>query len=173
MIPWPRRLEQWRSMLAVASTATGVPMSLLAAIMDRESRGGEALSPPGPHGTGDVGHGHGLMQIDDRSWAAFTGDKSRWTDPQANITFGAGILASNYRAFEESWPPAICAYNAGPGRVNRYMMMRPSPTIEELDQLTTDKNYVSWVLGCWSALEGDDTFGDVEGGWSTKGGDWS
>ena len=106
------------------------------------------------------------MQVDDRAWPSFCADRSRWTDPQENITFGAGILSSYYRALSESWPPAICAYNAGPGRVGRYVIMRPTATIDELDRLTTGSNYVSDVLRRWSLLEGDDTFGDVEGGWS-------
>jgi soluble lytic murein transglycosylase-like protein len=106
------------------------------------------------------------MQIDDRSWPGFTGDRSRWTDPQQNISYGAGILGGYYRSLGESWPPAICAYNAGPTRVNRYIIMRPTATVAELDFLTTGHNYVSDVLRRWALLEGDDTFGDVEGGWS-------
>lgn len=40
-------------------------------LMDRESLCGLLLSPKGPAGTGDGGHGHGLFQLDDRTHGAF------------------------------------------------------------------------------------------------------
>ena len=43
-----------------------IPPALIAGIGSRESHWGLALSPVGPTGTGDNGHGRGLMQIDDR-----------------------------------------------------------------------------------------------------------
>lgn len=55
----------------------------------RESRWGEAIGGPG--GTGDAGHGRGIMQIDDRSQAQWLASND-WTDPYVNVTKGAQIL---------------------------------------------------------------------------------
>lgn len=71
---------------------------LLLAIMARESAYGEALKPVGPGGTGDAGHGRGLMQIDDRSWREWI-DANPWWEPRTNIAKGAAILKTNLRFF--------------------------------------------------------------------------
>lgn len=172
---WPQRLERWRSSIEAAAEQTGLSPELLAAIMDRESRGGDALTPKGPAGTGDNGHGRGLMQIDDRSWVAFCNIPDRWQDPAQNILFAARILSSYLRAFGGDLPCAVCSYNAGPRRVSRYLVMRPQPTLDELDVLTTGHDYVTDVLTRCHTLqlaEGDPDvpdFSDVEGGSSTDG----
>jgi hypothetical protein len=57
----------------------------------RESRWGDALSPPGPGGTGDGGHGRGLMQVDDRSNADWLAAND-WRDPRTNVRRGLEIL---------------------------------------------------------------------------------
>jgi hypothetical protein len=62
----PLRLAQWAVEIHFAAALYRLDPLVLAAIVERESRGGEALSPPGPAGVGDGGHGRGLMQIDDR-----------------------------------------------------------------------------------------------------------
>jgi hypothetical protein len=67
---------------------------LIAAIGTRESQWGAAIGGPG--GTGDGGHGRGIMQIDDRSnqvWLA-TND---WTDPYTNITKGVEIFKAKVK----------------------------------------------------------------------------
>lgn len=71
---------------------------LLVAIAMRESRSGAALVPPGPAGKGDYGHGHGIMQIDDRSHAEWLAAND-WTDPLINIRKGADILRGKMRFF--------------------------------------------------------------------------
>jgi soluble lytic murein transglycosylase-like protein len=76
--------------LAVARD-TGIDPFLIYAIGEQESRWGDALSPPGPGGTGDSGHGHGIMQIDDRSWGSWLASND-WTDPETNIRKGVEIL---------------------------------------------------------------------------------
>jgi soluble lytic murein transglycosylase-like protein len=89
--------------LAVAQ-AEGVSPFLIAAIMDRESRYGQALRPPGPAGTGDNGHGHGLMQIDDRSHAAFIATGG-WKIPRQAITYATRNVIK----------PALNYFKARPG----------------------------------------------------------
>lgn len=137
----PSRLAQWAPQIAKAAIAT-VPGSvelgqwarILAAVMDRESNGGNALAPKGPAGTGDYGHGRGLMQIDDRTWTDFTSGDG-WKDPEANIRFGAELLADNWdRALGP--PQALAAYNAGPRAL----------AAENPDRFTTKGNYSSDVL---------------------------
>jgi len=107
---------------------------VLAGIVMRETRGG--LSPlldrPGPEGRGDRDkqgryHGHGLCQVDDRSFPEFCAGPD-WKDPAKNIEMGAWVLARK-RAFlaartlsspltvADLERAAIAAYNAGEGRV--------------------------------------------------------
>src|SRR4051812_32892658 len=92
-------------MLLAAAHRTGVDVYLLAAICDRESLGGYALTPTGPSGTGDHGHGLGLLQIDARFHPEFALQKLSdgtfaWQDPQMNINKGAEILEVALRHFE-------------------------------------------------------------------------
>jgi soluble lytic murein transglycosylase-like protein len=149
--PWPNRLQQWRLEVESAADQTELAPELIAAIMDRESLGGVALIPKGPAGTGDfghgqqLGHGRGLMQIDDRAFPDFcAGDE--WKVPARNILFGAKILARNVQAFRGDIACAVAAYNCGIHRVERLVMMHPTPSVHELDLLTTQHNYVSDVL---------------------------
>ena len=59
---FPPRIAQWAELIAIAAATHGVPESLVAAVMDRETEGGEApgYTPKGAAGTGDwtarVGH---------------------------------------------------------------------------------------------------------------------
>ena len=98
--------------------------SVLAGIGSRESIWGRILSPPGPAGTGDNGHGRGLMQIDDRFHSDFI-DSGQWSDPRANILYAAEVLSNsrNYIAQRTDLTgydllrAAIAGYNAGPAYV--------------------------------------------------------
>jgi len=95
---------------------------LLAAICQQESAFGTSslLSQPGPAGTGDGGHGHGLMQIDDRWHADWLGAND-WTDPATNIDGGASIFAGdivqaealNLGSDDLTLMAALSAYNTG------------------------------------------------------------
>jgi hypothetical protein len=78
---------------------------LVFALGDRESGWGIYLSPPGPAGTGDQGHGHGLMQIDDRSHAPWLAAND-WTDPYVNVSKGVEILKENLNFFGSERPVA-------------------------------------------------------------------
>lgn len=139
----PPRIARWRRELAAASLATGVDPVLLAAIMDRETNGGDAkgYEPRGsPAGTGDGGHGRGLMQIDDRAHAAFcSGDL--WRRSDFNVLYGAHVLKEALYAFSGRELPALCAYNAGAVRVRRAMGAGRTP-----DSVTTGGDYGTDVL---------------------------
>ena len=104
---------------------------VLAGIMMRETRGGTStlLDIPGPAGKGDHGHGHGLMQIDDRWHKEFIAS-GKWFDPAENIEYGAGVLQSA-RITLSVWSQrygfpmdaaeleraSVAAYNCGAGGV--------------------------------------------------------
>lgn len=162
MTSLPFRLERWRGFFEKAGAFFELDPLLLAAICDRESRGGEALVPTGPGGLGDNGHGHGLMQIDDRSHRAFccqTYPDGRlvWKDAEANIQQGALILATAMRGFGGDEVKALAAYNAGTRRVHFACAELTAPAdplaiLAACDAVTTGGNYASDVLRRRDAL---------------------
>lgn len=120
--------------------------SIIAGIGSRESGWGLFLSPKGPTGTGDGGHGRGLMQIDDRYHKTFI-NSGQWTNPRANIMYGVkNVLGSYYDYFDRTTNlsgvallrSAIAAYNAGPGNVDRALSEG-----RDVDYYTTGQDY-SW-----------------------------
>jgi membrane-bound lytic murein transglycosylase MltF len=138
----PPRLAKWSSEIADAAERT-VPVpydafswgKIIAGIIDRESLGGSALNPPGAGGTGDFGHGKGLMQIDDRYHEfARTGN---WSDASENILYGATYFRSLYDQSKGSLANAIAAYNAGPQAL----------ASNDPDMYTTGGDYSKDVLG--------------------------
>jgi hypothetical protein len=114
----------YEPMIRAAALEFELQPSLLAGVGSRESFWGLILNPPGPAGTGDSGHGRGLMQIDDGAFPEWIAS-GQWRDPAANIRFGAKVLAGNRRFFEEKIAgaghllisAAVASYNAGPGNV--------------------------------------------------------
>jgi soluble lytic murein transglycosylase-like protein len=165
----PQRLAQWAPQMVAAHICYGVDMLLIAAIMDRESQGGEALKPRGPKGVGDGGHGRGLMQIDDRSHGMFLqarfDDKLTdvWTDPAFNILYGTRLIARNTRMLGGNVLAAIAAYNAGPGRAGDVMrslgpITDKQAVIAALDEVTSKgpsgrPDYVSDVMKRWENFQ--------------------
>jgi hypothetical protein len=163
----PRRVAQWLPAARAAEMVTDVSALLLLAICDRESGGGEYLQPRGPTGKGDGGHGHGLMQLDDRfhfkSFVAALGPdgKPLWQDPAFAFLGAARFLRMTMVHFDgfdvEPLLPAIAAYNASEKRVRDALagVTRPAKRedfIRALDAVTTGPkpgapgNYVSDVL---------------------------
>ena len=96
----PAAGKQYFAVIQRVSQETGVSPVLLAAIMDVESAYGTLLTPQGPRGKGDGGHGHGLMQIDDRTHAKFLAEKlpdgtPKWADPYENVKYAAGVYKAS------------------------------------------------------------------------------
>jgi hypothetical protein len=112
----PPHARQFAAALESAALAHGVDPFLLAAIIEQESDFGASLSPKGPAGKGDNGYGHGVGQIDSRTWGAWL-KASRWWDFEINARKAAEVLATGLRAFPSNLAAGIAAYNAGPGRV--------------------------------------------------------
>ena len=120
--------------------------SVVAGIGSRESAWGRFLSPQGPTGTGDGGHGRGLMQIDDRFHQDFI-NSGQWTDAKANINYGIDNVLSNYYDYldinttldgTDLLRGAIAAYNAGPTSVLNAINQGL-----DIDHYTTGQDY-SW-----------------------------
>jgi hypothetical protein len=89
----PVEARPYADVILRVSREEGVSPLITVGIGQRESRWGAALSPPGPLGTGDYGHGRGLMQIDDRAHPAFIA-KGTWQIPEENIRYGLKVLKS-------------------------------------------------------------------------------
>jgi hypothetical protein len=133
--------------------------SVIGGIGSRESGWGRLLSPPGPGGTGDGGHGRGIMQIDDRFHQSFIGS-GRWSNPKDNITYAIDeVLARNYDYLDfntalddqELLRGAIAAYNAGLGNVLDALAQGL-----DVDYYTTGQDY-SWDVlnrAGWFQLNG-------------------
>ena len=131
---------------------------VMAGIVMRETQGG--LSPlldrPGPEGRGDRDtegryHGHGLCQIDDRSFPEFCAGPD-WKDAAKNIEMGARVVGRK-RAFlaartlglkltdDDLERAEIAAYNAGEGRVLKAIEQERDP-----DSCTAHGDYAAAVL---------------------------
>lgn len=133
-------------LVKVVSADLGMPATLILAIMWRESAFGLALTPKGPTGTGDHGHGRGLMQIDDRAHGVWVASNN-WQDPETNIRYGTKVLKEAHDILARKgfhgdllWTCALAAYNAGVGAVIRAVQAGKEP-----DSVTTGRNYSKWT----------------------------
>lgn len=166
MAQMPQRVAQWRFIAQAVGPLYDVDALLILAIVDKESRGGEALQPRGPEGLGDHGNGHGLGQIDGRyhpTLIAALGPDGRplWMDPPFALLLIAKHLHFLRDYFDGVVPepmlPAIASYNARKERVRDKVRELPLPILREhliaaLDPLTTPStpgqpgDYLSDVL---------------------------
>jgi hypothetical protein len=95
--------------ISAAAQAHGLDPKFLAAVAAQETGGPGSNS--GNNIVGDGGHGHGLFQIDDRSWA-FAATPAAM-DPAANANAAAGILQDDLARYGGNVPAALSAYNSG------------------------------------------------------------
>jgi hypothetical protein len=145
----PARLARWAREIWCAAEIYQLDTVVLAAIMDRESQGGDTLIPRGLCGAGDHGHGRGIMQIDDRWHAQFIAT-GLWQEAAFAALYGARLLRQNLDVLAGDYPSAIAAYNVGATAV-RFALARLPPAspldkrIAALDVITTG-HYVAGVL---------------------------
>lgn len=142
---WPEELETAMFNDFGAEWMTWV----LAAIDSRESRFGLLLDADG---LGDAGHGHGEMQVDDRSHSAFCAS-GKWRDLAASLEYvhanvivpAFNYLGDYFELFGEDYGAlfrgAIAAYNCGPGNVRKALEAGA-----DVDSLTTGRDYSADVL---------------------------
>lgn len=159
-----RAVAQWMPHFREAGELHGLCPYLLAAMCSRESGGGVFLTPRGPEGTGDRGHGRGLMQIDDRSHQAFLvrrlpDGRPAWQDARENILYGASLLAEYRKALGGELPAAVAAYNCGVERIRRVRALLapdalPEVRLKAFDGCTTGRDYASDVLARWASFRG-------------------
>ena len=147
----PSEARPYAEIIKQASSDEGVDPFITVAIGYRESHWGTLLNPPGPAGTGDNGHGRGLMQIDDRTWGEWLAEYD-WTDPYTNVQKGLQIYNQNLAYFEgkglegdAAIQAALAAYNHGPGNVWKNLQAGLSPDVG-----TTGGNYAGDV---WSKAQ--------------------
>jgi len=147
-------VARWAPQIAAAAEARAVPGLItpaelaltLAALVARETGGRNIL--------GDGGHGHGLGQVDDRSWNEWLHLHKNGLDPASNLDKAASIYVTylgSIRELEaarnEVWSPevlqraACAAYNCGPARALSQLRLG----VEHLDEHTTGHDYSAWV----------------------------
>ncbi|XP_019627036.1 PREDICTED: lysozyme G-like isoform X1 [Branchiostoma belcheri] len=131
------RLNQYKNQINAVSKATGMDAAIIAAIISRESRAGNALQ----NGYGDHGNGFGLMQIDRR----YHNTQGAW-DSTEHLTQAVGILQGFIQGVSNCHPSwnseevlkgGISAYNAGVGNVRSY---------DRMDVGTTGNDYANDVI---------------------------
>lgn len=127
--------------------------ALLHAIIRQESQfDPQALSPAGARG---------LMQLmpataKETAKKAGISHQNEWLTarPDYNIQLGSLYIAQMVSRFDGSYPLAIAAYNAGPGRVNSWIKMNGDPRSDDIDMIdwvemipvAETRNYVQRVL---------------------------
>ncbi|XP_056411932.1 lysozyme g-like [Hyla sarda] len=132
------RMSKYNQKIQSVSRKTGIDGAIIAAIISRESRAGNALDAS-KHG--DYGQAFGLMQIDKR-WHTPCG---AW-DSEEHILQATEILCYMFNEIKLKFPGwtasqqmkgAIAAYNMGPGSVTNF---------HDIDSRTTGGDYSNDVI---------------------------
>jgi soluble lytic murein transglycosylase-like protein len=129
----------WIPFFMEAAQRFNFPVALLLGIASRETNFRNILC--------DGGHGHGIMQIDDRSFPDFT-NSGRALDPRQNILKGGEVLSRKRQFFSRKaisgdllMRASVAAYNGGEGRVLGAIQRGRS-----VDSVTTQGNYSADVF---------------------------
>lgn len=129
----PQPYAKYQNEILAASKKYNIPPEIITGVISRETNGQNIL--------GDGGHGHGLMQIDDRFHGDFLRSHQNGLDPASNIDYGTSLLRQNLDHFGGDYGKALAAYNAGIGGVERAIRNGRSA-----DSATTGNDYGSDVL---------------------------
>jgi hypothetical protein len=100
---------RYGAQIAQAARSHGLDPKLLAAVAAQETGGPGASS--GNNIVGDGGHGHGVFQIDDRTWS-FAATPAAM-DPAKNADAAASILQDDLGRYGGNVKAALSAYNSG------------------------------------------------------------
>ncbi|XP_074486635.1 lysozyme g-like [Sebastes fasciatus] len=135
------RMEKYRSKINTVGGKYGIAPALIAAIISRESRAGNALN----NGWGDGGNAWGLMQVDVNPNGGGHTKRGGW-DSEEHLCQGTEILVHFIGRIRNKFPSwnaeqqlkgGIAAYNMGDGNVHSY---------DNVDAHTTGKDYSSDVV---------------------------
>lgn len=116
----PPQLEDYRKDIMEASSATGVPPSILAGQIWAESRGQLGQDTTNVNGKTDAG----VMQVNADTFAALKRDNPKElgnadvNNAHDNIMAGALYMRDQKKEFGD-WDSALRAYNSGPDKVNK------------------------------------------------------
>lgn len=123
----PPAIARWQPLIAEAALRFAVPQSWIARVMQAESGGHTDWN--GQPITSSAG-AMGLMQLMPQTYAALRTRYGLGADPylpRDNILAGAAYLRAMYERY--GYPNLFAAYNAGPHRVDAYLLARhPLPT---------------------------------------------
>ncbi|MCL7745373.1 lytic transglycosylase domain-containing protein [Guyparkeria hydrothermalis] len=132
-----RYATPYRSLVEAQAERQAIPPAWVYSVMRRESLFMR-----------DIGSGvgaQGLMQLMPATgrWINRQADLGlaplRLTDPGTNIALGAAYLGHMAERFDERYPLAIAAYNAGPGRVRDWLPEVPLPGDVWVDTILFDE----------------------------------
>ncbi len=101
----PAPFDKWSEYIYLAAEKYNLEASLIAAVIWCESAGNNII--------GKNGHGHGLMQIDDRRYNDWLRQNQQGLDPASNIDFGCSILRECLDSFKNDNNLALAAYCVG------------------------------------------------------------
>ncbi|XP_061586190.1 lysozyme g-like [Cololabis saira] len=126
------RMATYKTMIQRVGGRLGIDPALIAGIISRESRAGNALQ----NGWGDHGNAWGLMQVDKRHHT-IQGD---WNSEE-HLSQGTDILVYFIKRIQNKFPSwsreqqlkgGLAAYNMGDGNVHSY---------QDVDAQTTGRDY--------------------------------
>lgn len=135
------RMKKYRSKINRVAKQHNIDPALIAAIISRESRAGNALQ----NGWGDHGNAWGLMQVDVNPNGGGHTARGSW-DSEEHLSQATGILVYFIDRISTKFPSwsseqklkgGIAAYNMGDGNVHSY---------DSVDANTTGKDYSNDVV---------------------------
>ncbi|CAM9103219.1 unnamed protein product [Lampetra planeri] len=133
------RMNKYKSIIKSVGAKYGIYPALIAGIISRESRAGNALDS---RGRGDHGRAFGLMQVDDHAGGHTV--RGEWNS-ETHLCQGTEILIYFIKRIREKFPDwsreeqlqgGIAAYNMGDGNV----------TSKNVDARTTGGDYSNDVV---------------------------
>lgn len=153
------RALQLKPLFTAVAASYGVGPLVLMAMCDVESRFGLLLDS---QGKGDSGHGHGLMQIDDRSWKPLLANRLWWEDAWS-VAVGAWIFKGFRDAVARNNPQAapeqldwgaVAGYNCGPGRIRiPDAGLETQEFWQAIDRFTWNQDHAQRVRRSWDWLQ--------------------
>ncbi|XP_028991713.1 lysozyme g-like [Betta splendens] len=130
------RMNRYKAVINKVGANYGIEPALIAGIISRESRAGNALDG----GWGDAGNAWGLMQVDVNPRGGGHAARGAW-DSEEHLCQGAEILVHFIERIQQKFPAwsreqqlkgGIAAYNMGDGNVHSY---------DSVDAHTTGRDY--------------------------------